>query len=278
MKLSYGKLGCYCRDAAGAFVRAAGAFVYPPSCPCCGADETTRNADPALCATCSGAMLNAEGPSCQKCGAPVGPFLDTKNGCVHCRDDSFAFETVHRVGRYEGLLRELCLRAKGSQGETLAAAGAGLLWEQSRTALEQTDVDATLAVPQHWTRQFRRVHNPSQTSAHVLARRLKVEFLGPILRKVRRTAAQASLSHAERRKNLRGAFRVGRTARLSGRTVLLVDDVLTTGTTANEVSKVLRQAGAKRVIVAVLARGLGRPRTSVKGSGSSVTSDRDSPA
>ncbi|MCH7988719.1 MAG: ComF family protein, partial [Planctomycetes bacterium] len=113
-------------------------------------------------------------------------------------------------------------------------------------------------IPQYWTRRFQRSHNPAETQGRVLAHRLQVEFHTHILTKVRMTPVQSSLTASQRRTNLRGAFRVRRASELKGRSVLLVDDVFTTGTTANEASKVLRTAGAERVVVAVSARGLGR--------------------
>ncbi|MEX1096485.1 MAG: phosphoribosyltransferase family protein, partial [Planctomycetales bacterium] len=119
------------------------------------------------------------------------------------------------------------------------------------------DAACVVPVPHHWTDRLRGRPNAAETVALVLARRLRVEFAGSILCKTRRTPAQASLTPAQRRTNLRRAFRArGRIP--AGITVLLVDDILTTGTTAHEAARHLRSAGAERVLVAVLARGLGR--------------------
>jgi ComF family protein len=165
---------------------------------------------------------------------------------------------VIRLGVYEDSLRWACLRAKEPNGQILTAAAANLLWERQRNAFEQAQIDAVVPIPHHWTRRIRQSHSPSLTLAQVLARRLQVDFGAPILFKVRKTPLQSHLTATKRRANLRDAFGVRGASVISGRSVLLADDVLTTGTTANEAAKVLRKAGAERVVVAVLARGLGQ--------------------
>jgi len=236
-------------------------FVYPPGCPLCGREtpgaRSAEKVESAVCTLCQAVVAPDLGPSCRRCAAPVGPFLETSNGCIHCRRDRFVFESVICLGVYEGLLRSACLKSKQPMGGPLAVALTELLWERSKPLFERIGVDFVVSVPHHWTHRIGRFHNASVTISEVLARHLKVDFLAHILVKTRRTAAQASLTATKRRLNLRGAFQAGNPAELSGSTVLLGDDVLTTGTTANEVAKALRRGGAARVVVASLARGIG---------------------
>jgi ComF family protein len=182
----------------------------------------------------------------------------TTGGCIHCRTDHFNFDRVFCLGVYDDAMQAACLRAKSVGGQPLAAAVAGLLWERQHEALESEQIDLVVAVPKHWTRRIETRPNAAETLAAVLARRLQVEFGRHILAKVRRTLPQSKLPSYRRRSNLRRAFRVRQPDAINGATVLLVDDILTTGTTANEVSRVLRKSGADRVIVAVPARGIGR--------------------
>ncbi len=112
-------------------------------------------------------------------------------------------------------------------------------------------------MPNHWSRTYlRRICHASS-----LARALSTKLEWPIVRgavvRTRKTAKQGMLSWSERSVNVRGAFRVRQAKRIEGRCVVLVDDVLTSGATANEVSKVLMRAGAAKVVVAVVARGTG---------------------
>jgi ComF family protein len=165
---------------------------------------------------------------------------------------------VYCLGAYDDALKTACLRANKSDGQPLAAAIAGLLWERQQHALETAELDLVVAVPRHWTRRLWTEPNAAETLAETLARRLQVEFGRHILAKVRRTPPQSKLRPYRRRSNLRRAFRVRQPDAVKGATVLLVDDILTTGTTANEISRALRKSGAHRVIVAVPARGIGR--------------------
>ena len=238
-------------------------FAYPPHCGYCNTAlcgmEDADCPGTALCDTCRDAIVCDAGDWCQRCGQPVGPYLDTSNGCANCHRSQFSFDSVVRLGLYDGRLREACIRGKSPGSESLAAALAHQLWKRHQATLEEANLDLIIPVPQHWTQRITRPHNQALTLAQVFSRRLQVEFSRHILCKIRRTPDQSSLTAQQRRVNQRGAFRVRGVPSLAGLSVLLVDDILTTGTTANESSKVLRRAGAKRVVVAVAAVVPNRP-------------------
>lgn len=242
-------------------VRAAADFVYPNACRLCDADVSRPSvsaAAPIFCKECDEALRGTHGPACLSCGATIGPYLDAKARCLYCRDERFAFDRVFRLGVYEGVLRAACLRAKERSAEPLAEGLAELVWEYESSGLREQQIDVVVWVPAHWTRRLWRPHTAAETVARYWARRLQVPLGGSILKKTRRTLPQARLTPSERRVNLKKAFAIRERDAFAGATVLLADDVMTTGTTAHEVSRVLRQAGAARVFVAVLARGLGR--------------------
>lgn len=242
--------------------RGAADFLYPPACRWCAAElpEALPNATARapFCEKCRGELLATRGLACVRCGAAIGPYLDPNVPCGMCRDEKFAFERVIRVGVYDGALRAACLSSKAPGSEALAAGMAELLWDCESEALIGTKPDVVIPVPHHWLRRFYRPHNAAETLGQVWGARLKVPCVSHILRKSRWTRPQARLSPHERRSNLRRAFRVAHSEGLAGSVVLLADDVMTTGTTAHETAKVLIESGAARVIVAVVARGLGR--------------------
>ncbi len=236
-------------------------LVFPQECPLClgvpDREPDDGGLGPRFCRECARRLAPPIADRCRRCAAPVGPFLDTSHGCIHCRDDAFAFEGVVCLGVYDGPLRAACLRGKQSFGGPLTAALADLLWRRNRDALDHAAADVVLPVPLHWWDRLRRSHSHATVLAETLARTLRIACAAPILAKRRRTPAQASLTATERRNNLRDAFRARRRRKFAGKTVLLVDDVLTTGTTAHRCARVLRQAGAARVTIAVVARGIG---------------------
>lgn len=240
--------------------RAAFRFVFPPSCPLCHRDVEFHERDdfgrviaPVLCERCSTELLPSSGRRCSRCGLPVGPHALT-DGCPHCRSQVFRFRGVVRAGLYDGAMRIACIRAKSSMQFPLAAALANLLWRQGRDGLDAASIDLVVPVPRHWTKHLLRPNHAAETMARMLARRLGKPHGRGLLRKIKWTPDQSDLTAANRKLNLKDAFAVRpRPRSLAGKTVLLVDDILTTGTTANECTRALLHAGAAKVIVAVIA-------------------------
>ena len=243
------------------FLRAAYRFVFPPACPLCGAEMgsltlryNNRRVTPILCPTCAEAVSPKADNPCQRCGKPLGPYVLSEDGCVNCRTREFRFERLIRFGLYEEALRDAVIFGKSPHAQPLSAALANQFWLTQRDQLAAENIDVVAPVPRFWTRRLWHDHNQSETLARVLARLLRVRFGRTLLHKMRFTPDQSDLNAADRKQNLKNAFAVwfGRWS-LRGKTVLLVDDILTTGTTANECAKTLLRAGAKRVVVAVLA-------------------------
>ena len=230
-------------------------FFYPPSCPFCDS-HSIRERDAQsnqFCQPCSAGILEQTLEYCHRCGLRVGPYANVNDGCSNCRKSRLAFDGVIRLGEYDGLLRKACIRAKGSGRGPLAATLAELLWQEQSGRFDDTPIDVVIPVPQHWIRRITSTHNAPDAFGCVLANNLKAEFSTRILAKSRWTTDQSNLTGLERRQNLDGAFTVHRKSKIAGRNVLLVDDIMTTGTTAKEAAKTLKRAGAKRVIVAVTA-------------------------
>lgn len=235
-------------------------FLFPPICPMCHAetewtarDVQGRTIAPRLCAECCDDVQPPVGNRCHRCGLPVGPFVRTADGCVQCRRHDFRFDRVIRFGLYDGAMRDACIRAKAPMQSPLAAALANQLWLTERADLESVAADVVVPVPRYWAQRVARKHHSAETIARVLACRLSRPCRRTLLRKVRWTPDQSDLSQAQRRENLKDAFRVWPARKsLAGQTILLVDDILTTGTTAHECARALKKAGAAKVIVAVV--------------------------
>ncbi|MFL5245825.1 MAG: ComF family protein [Gemmataceae bacterium] len=227
-------------------------LVYPASCLCCSGPVPDYHAR--LCDSCRRALSVSVHPICQRCAATVGPYVPTDSGCIQCRKETFHFERVLRLGPYEGMLREVVLRIKHLSGEDLAEA-VGKLWAEVALAdIQQLGAQVVIPVPLHWFKRLRRGYNQSETLAYSLAIKLHIPYLGRALRRSRNTPQQTQRVGVNRRDNVRNAFCARTGPQLAKKNVLLVDDVLTSGSTASEAARVLKKAGATKVFVAVLAR------------------------
>jgi ComF family protein len=232
-------------------------LLYPAICAACGASLPPDQRF--FCARCRDTLTVDAAPTCPRCAGTVGPFVDpaiaTEGGCVHCRGVKFHFNHVLRLGTYEGLRRELILRMKHASGQDLADL-VGLVWAEAvADRLRSFGPGVVVPVPLHWLRRWQRGYNQCEALAHALAGKLGWPCRSRWLRRVRHTPHQTRQTPSHRLTNVRDAFQVRSHCPVKGITIVLVDDVLTTGSTASEAARALRAAGARQVIVAVLARG-----------------------
>lgn len=234
----------------------AGLHVIAPSL-CHSCNHLLEYHEKWLCKSCSLQLQPISDSKCARCNAQVGPHIDTTHGCIHCKQDRFHFERVISLGFYQSELKEVILRIKHLQGEQLAQTMGNRLGIHVSNTLHFKP-DLITCVPVHWWKRLMRGHNQTESIATGVSEALGVNFSSRILRKVRFTPEQSRLLPTERRKNLRQAFACSNIPLVRAKRILLVDDVLTTGTTANSVAKVLMSSGAKSVVVAVLARSFGK--------------------
>ncbi len=235
-------------------------LVLPPVCAFCGeyhisADQQQSNDHAVrLCDQCVGLFLKDDRDACVRCGQPVGPHSpDTTKGCVICRPKRQRYKEVIRLGTYDDELRNAVIRSKSRGTEALAVSLAELLLREHSERLQSVNADLIVPVPQFWLHWFTRPHHSALTIAETLSRRLRVPLRDNLVRKIRRTPDQSSLPRSDRLKNLQRAFRVSSPRKAAGKRVLVVDDILTTGSTADEMARALRVAGAKYVAVSVVA-------------------------
>ena len=229
-------------------------LIYPNTCWTCSEFMPTEQGP--VCAVCLPRLIRDPFPTCPRCSSTVGPHLILDQGCPTCRGESFAFDGVFRMAPYDGLLREVILRMKAWTGEELAEVVGSLWAKQLAPRLRDLHPDLVVPVPLHWTRRWRRGFNQSAILALGLARELGVPCRPRALRRLRRTQQQTQQTTSKRRRdNVHHAFAARANLDLSNQTVLLVDDVMTSGATAHEATRALRARHAKAVYVVVLAHG-----------------------
>lgn len=191
-------------------------------------------------------------PACLGCGAPFEYELGVR--CAACLAKPRAFDAARAACLYDETSREPILKLKHSDRTDLAPLFARWLSRAARELL--AEADAIAPVPLHPSRLLSRRYNQAAEIARPLARLNGVAYLPDALVRRRATDTQGGKSGVGRRRNVAGAFEVpsGRARLVSGKRILLVDDVLTTGATAEGCARALKAAGALRVDVAVVAR------------------------
>lgn len=219
-------------------------LIYPPCCMLCPTPGGR------FCARCESALFHDKHSACPRCADTLGPY----SSCANCAGKKFHFDGVFRLGVYDGLLREVVLRLKFADGETLGRL-VGQTWAaQCRPQFVALNLTCAMPVPLHWRRRLSRGYNQAEAVGRGIAAELGIPMQSFRLWRVRATADQKALRRSERLANPRGAFAATTNPALVGKRVLLVDDVMTTGSTCNESALALKKAGAAAVFVAVLAR------------------------
>jgi ComF family protein len=193
-----------------------------------------------------------ETPHCPLCGRNAGPHASGHAGCFFCREYPVRFDAAVRVGPYRDPLRRLILRCKGERRAEIGHLLGRLLAERLALAPWPGLVDVVVPVPLHWSRRLRRGFNQAAILARALARAIRRPVRRHLVR-IRPTPHQTNLPASGRRRNVLGAFVARRGSRLGGKSILLVDDVMTSGMTIDECTRTLKKAGAGQVYVAVVA-------------------------
>jgi len=250
--------------------------LFPSDCRICGEPQLNISRLP-VCPDCVAGIHPVRGKMCSICGERVLSAYaemdsDGLRRCPVCRRIDRPYGRAVAYGSYEGGLRELIhlLKYNGVRpaakvlGRMLADAWTALEPEFEQAAFERGMFDQqpimVIPVPLYKSRRRERGFNQAELIARAALKvhplRVRLQLAPEILQRTRDTHPQIGLTSHQRRLNLRGAFAVTRAAEVTGRDVILVDDVYTTGTTATECARVLRRAGARRVWVATVARTL----------------------
>ena len=257
-------------------LRSVSAALFPIRCRACGAfllpaaksRASGEAADPEgfdqalagfLCSHCLAACTPVDSPLCPRCGTVFPADAGQNHLCGRCLQRPPSFSRARAAVLYDRTLLALVHGFKYRGRTELARPLAALMLAAFHRFWQPGEIDAVVAVPLHRRRLYSRGFN----QAALLARQWDLRMCGgrrpaPLLEgalvRRRSTAAQTGLGRRQRLMNLRGAFALGRQADVAGKNLLLVDDVLTTGATAEACSRVLRAGGAARVDVLTLAR------------------------
>lgn len=228
-------------------------LLFPRRCPVCG--EIVRPAGRLICPSCLPKLSFTASPVCKKCGKEI-----TDEGAEYCRDcmtHTRTFEYGVALLNYNEAARRSVSRIKyNNKREYLDFYGEALAARYAKT-IARMAVDAIVPVPVHCSRKRRRGFNQAEVLARVIGKRLNIPVYPDLLIRTRKTLPQKDLSPGERLSNLSGAFTAAPVPP-NVQSVLLIDDIYTTGSTVEACTRILKAAGVRRVYFAVICTAGGR--------------------
>ncbi len=237
-------------------------FLLPQNCIFCGSVLSAIDKN-CVCQYCQNTLQIYSGKACERCGAPLAA-IDI-NGCEECQDANPAFDRIFWLFLYDERVRRMIQQFKYQKDRSVRKIIADILYRRTiRFPWQDTKYDCVIPVPLHQKRLKNRGFNQAEDLAKIICRHLKQPRLlkRNILSRTKNTMAQNKLSRSQREANLAGAFSIKSPHRekhkphplLSGKTVLLIDDIFTTGSTLNQCARVLKEKGALKVDALTISR------------------------
>jgi ComF family protein len=240
-------------------------LAFPAKCAVCQI-TLAADADLLICLACQQALKSGNVNPCPRCAFPnhvssnllgLNPKNQSISGCAHCVQTQLHFQQTVALGVYRDALREVVIRMKHAHEEMLTVNVGRLLAVRVLENPSYANADLVIPVPTHWLRRLSRGYNVAEILGQSISRLTGIPRCDRMLKATRRTQKQGTLRGAARARNVRGAFAVRLPDKLQGASILLIDDVVTTGSTLNEIARECRQQGAAQISCVVVARALG---------------------
>lgn len=217
-------------------------YILPHRCISC--RELTRD-DEGLCSACFMKLNFIANPYCAKCGTPFDFEIKSKVFCGKCLTNPPEYTLARALLKFDFQSKQLIHNFKYNDATASAKLFAKLL--AARYIDDFSDVDIIVPVPMHRIKRIFRHYNPAQILATELGKKLNIKVIQDLLIKVRWTKAQTTLSKKERETNLHGSIKCSADYNLSGKKILLVDDMRTTGATSENCIKALKKCNAAQI-------------------------------
>ncbi len=228
-------------------------ILYPRHCFAC-ENSLHEEMNTHICASCMEKINKSDTRRCVKCGFELGPGItDSINGCTECENTNLKLEKSFFVSDNRDPIKSLIHQFKYKKHACLATPLGYLLIKLLNQEIT-CEIDIIVPVPLYWGKKQKRGFNQSALLAKKISSKIPLPISTNNLYRVKNTLSQTHLSRPQRQKNVFGAFKVKNPEKLHKKNVLLVDDVLTTGTTVSECAKSLKNAGVNKVFLIALAR------------------------
>lgn len=217
---------------------------------CCNCGEYVESKG--LCADCWKQIKWISEPKCLNCGIPFE--INVQKICEHCLKKKPAFDNAVSVFEYNDFSKNMILKFKYNDATYMSEQFSS--WMYRVCELDIKNANFIIPVPIHFVKRLKRKYNQSELLAKEISEKSGIKYEPRILKKIKNTLAQEGLSKVHRQKNIKGTFEVDKkyVHLLDKKTIVIVDDVLTTGATVNECAKMLKKCGVEKIIVITLAR------------------------
>ncbi len=224
--------------------------VYPRHCPVC--DGIVRQGGEKICLECMGKLKLLTPPWCMRCGRKAE---EGEEYCRDCRDRKHLFERGRALYEYDSAAQSIYRFKYGGRREYADFFGEQIA-DYLGDFIRDMKPEGFVPIPLHRRRKARRGYNQAQLLAEAVGRRMGIPVYSNLLIRVRNTAPQKKLNPAERQNNLKRAFNMPEND-VKLKTILVFDDIYTTGATIDEAARALKEAGAEQVYFVTLACGAG---------------------
>lgn len=225
-------------------------LIFPRRCPFC--DEPVLRKEEFVCAECKGRISVVKEPYCMKCGKKLG--RSEAEYCADCEKYPHGYDRGRSLFVYEGPVKGSVYRFKYAGRKEYAKCYAGLMEAELGDFVREIGPDALVPVPLHRKRFRKRGYNQAQLLAKEIGDRMRIPVLSASVQRVKNTVPLKTLERARRQNNLKKAFKInGNDVKLN--TIIIIDDIYTTGSTVDALSEVLRCAGVKKIYFLTLAGG-----------------------
>lgn len=225
-------------------------ILFPEVCPVCKRPSSEHRTAP-ICPMCWQTISVYKGPLCQRCGKPL--VSDVSITCRNCLEDEPPFEYARSAGLYEAVLKEAINLFKYHRIKRLSKPLSEIMLEIKIPK----DIDVIVAVPMHKKRLSQKEFNHSALLAKHLADSIGIKLIPDYLIKIKETHPQVGLNAKERMENIKGTFGITNKDLIKKKNIMLVDDVVTTGATIRECSRLLKHDGAGNIYILALAYSTG---------------------
>jgi len=242
-------------DRAKCWLDAGLALFYPEVCQVCGHERATVS-EGFVGAGCGRKVRLLQPPFCARCGLPFAGDLTQAFECSNCRELDQEFSSARAAVAAQGMVLDVIHRYKYQRALWFEPFLVSLLVRQARPVIRSEEWDGIVPVPLHPLKEREREFNQAQRLAVGLGAALGLPVRTHWLARIQPTLTQTKLSRPERADNVRRAFAVVPGCHLHGERLIIVDDVFTTGATTNACARALKKAGAGRLCVWTVARGL----------------------